>query len=120
MTVIISHYILRVQISVSSTLILVFVRTDRCMKELFNLCFSALKKHGAGPCSLLKRLVFPFNKDSADLLSALLDFLRQIANTEAMVSIWLFSSCMFLMEAHVNYNCTCSQSNCKITVKGCN
>uniref|UniRef100_A0A671UHK6 Vir like m6A methyltransferase associated n=1 Tax=Sparus aurata TaxID=8175 RepID=A0A671UHK6_SPAAU len=58
----------------------------------------ALKKHGAGPCSLLKRLVFPFNKDSADLLSALLDFLRQIANTEAMVSIWLFSSCMFLME----------------------
>ncbi|XP_030249925.1 protein virilizer homolog isoform X2 [Sparus aurata] len=44
----------------------------------------ALKKHGAGPCSLLKRLVFPFNKDSADLLSALLDFLRQIANTEAM------------------------------------
>uniref|UniRef100_A0A671UMM0 Vir like m6A methyltransferase associated n=1 Tax=Sparus aurata TaxID=8175 RepID=A0A671UMM0_SPAAU len=69
----------------------------------------ALKKHGAGPCSLLKRLVFPFNKDSADLLSALLDFLRQIANTEAMVSIWLFSSCMFLMEAHVNYNCTCSQ-----------
>ncbi|XP_073341270.1 protein virilizer homolog isoform X2 [Pagrus major] len=44
----------------------------------------ALKKHGAGLCSLLKRLVFPFNKDSADLLSALLDFLRQIANTETM------------------------------------
>ncbi|TKS82029.1 Protein virilizer -like protein [Collichthys lucidus] len=44
----------------------------------------ALKKHGAGLCSLLKRLVFPFNKDSADLLSALLDFLRQIVNTETM------------------------------------
>ncbi|KAM8735469.1 protein virilizer homolog isoform 2-T2 [Acanthopagrus schlegelii] len=44
----------------------------------------ALKKHGAGLCTLLKRLVFPFNKDSADLLSALLDFLRQIANTETM------------------------------------
>nr|XP_046254709.1 protein virilizer homolog isoform X2 [Scatophagus argus] len=44
----------------------------------------ALKKHGAGLCSLLKRLVSPFNKDSADLLSALLDFLRQIVNTESM------------------------------------
>ncbi|XP_068180456.1 protein virilizer homolog isoform X2 [Antennarius striatus] len=41
-----------------------------------------LKKHGAGLCLLLKRLAFPFNKDSADLLSALLDFLRQIVNTE--------------------------------------
>uniref|UniRef100_A0A7N9AL89 Vir like m6A methyltransferase associated n=1 Tax=Mastacembelus armatus TaxID=205130 RepID=A0A7N9AL89_9TELE len=44
----------------------------------------ALKKHGGSLCSLLKRLVFPFNKDSADLLSALLDFLRQILNTETM------------------------------------
>uniref|UniRef100_A0A8D3DQC3 Vir like m6A methyltransferase associated n=1 Tax=Scophthalmus maximus TaxID=52904 RepID=A0A8D3DQC3_SCOMX len=46
----------------------------------------ALKKHGAGLCSLLKRLVLSFNKDSADLLSALLDFLRQILNTETMVT----------------------------------
>ncbi|XP_035019674.1 protein virilizer homolog isoform X1 [Hippoglossus stenolepis] len=44
----------------------------------------ALKKHGAALCSLLKRLVCAFNKDSADLLSALLDFLRQILNTDAM------------------------------------
>lgn len=44
----------------------------------------ALKKHGASLCSLLKRLVCPFNKDSADLLSALLDFLRQILNTETV------------------------------------
>ncbi|XP_041649804.1 protein virilizer homolog isoform X2 [Cheilinus undulatus] len=44
----------------------------------------ALKKHGAGVYSLLKRLVFNFNKDSADLLSALLDFLRQIVNTDTM------------------------------------
>uniref|UniRef100_A0A3P8UKN1 Vir like m6A methyltransferase associated n=1 Tax=Cynoglossus semilaevis TaxID=244447 RepID=A0A3P8UKN1_CYNSE len=44
----------------------------------------ALKKHGAGLCSLLKRLVFSFNKDSTDLLSALLDFLRQILNTDPM------------------------------------
>ncbi|XP_061918857.1 protein virilizer homolog isoform X2 [Entelurus aequoreus] len=42
----------------------------------------ALKKHSAGLFSLLKRLVFPFNKDCADLLSALIDFLRQIVNTD--------------------------------------
>ena len=51
-----------------------------------HLSFSALKKHDAALCSLLKRLVCAFNKDSADLLSALLDFLRQILNTDAMVS----------------------------------
>lgn len=50
-----------------------------------SVCFRALKKHGAGVYSLLKRLVFSFNKDCADLLSALLDFLRQILNTETMV-----------------------------------
>uniref|UniRef100_A0A7N6AZV3 Virilizer N-terminal domain-containing protein n=1 Tax=Anabas testudineus TaxID=64144 RepID=A0A7N6AZV3_ANATE len=44
----------------------------------------ALKKHSGSLYSLLKRLVFSFNKDSADLLSALLDFLRQILNTETM------------------------------------
>lgn len=49
--------------------------------------FRALKKHGAGLYLVLKRLVVSFNKDSADLLSALLDFFRQIVNTESMVSI---------------------------------
>ncbi|KAM7420752.1 hypothetical protein PAMA_015125 [Pampus argenteus] len=44
----------------------------------------ALKKHSAELYSLLKRLVFSFTKDSADLLSALLDFLRQILSTESM------------------------------------
>ncbi|XP_029958264.1 protein virilizer homolog isoform X3 [Salarias fasciatus] len=44
----------------------------------------ALKKHSAGLCALLKRLVFSFNKDSAVLISALLDFLRQILTTETM------------------------------------
>ncbi|XP_077577132.1 protein virilizer homolog [Stigmatopora nigra] len=42
----------------------------------------ALKKNNASLFSLLKRLSIPFNKDSADLLSPLLDFLRQIMNTE--------------------------------------
>uniref|UniRef100_A0A8D3D576 Vir like m6A methyltransferase associated n=1 Tax=Scophthalmus maximus TaxID=52904 RepID=A0A8D3D576_SCOMX len=58
----------------------------------------ALKKHGAGLCSLLKRLVLSFNKDSADLLSALLDFLRQILNTETMVTTWFHGWFMFDVE----------------------
>lgn len=44
----------------------------------------ALKKHGAGLFSMLKRLISSFSKDSADLLSALLDFLRQIFSSEPM------------------------------------
>lgn len=48
--------------------------------------FRALKKHGAGLYSVLKRLVCSFNKDSADLLSTLLDFFRQIVSTESVVS----------------------------------
>lgn len=47
--------------------------------------FRALKKHSASVCALLKRQVFSFRKDSAELLSALLDFLRQILNTDPMV-----------------------------------
>lgn len=80
-----------------------------------NLCFSAMKKHGAGLCSLLKRLVFAFNKDSADLLSALLDFLRQILNTETMVSTWFYGWFMFHMEVYI---CICySVSSVKATVE---
>ncbi|KAF7227300.1 protein virilizer homolog [Nothobranchius furzeri] len=44
----------------------------------------ALRKHGSELGSLLKRLVVSFNKDSTDLLSALLDFLRQMINTDAV------------------------------------
>uniref|UniRef100_A0A3Q2QRL4 Vir like m6A methyltransferase associated n=1 Tax=Fundulus heteroclitus TaxID=8078 RepID=A0A3Q2QRL4_FUNHE len=46
---------------------------------------ATLRKHGSEAFSLLKRLVVSFSKDSTDLLSALLDFLRQILNTEATV-----------------------------------
>lgn len=49
-------------------------------------CFRTLKKHATGLFSLLKRLVASFSKDSADLLSALLDFLRQIFSSEPMVT----------------------------------
>ncbi|XP_038146939.1 protein virilizer homolog isoform X2 [Cyprinodon tularosa] len=42
-----------------------------------------LRKHGSEIFSLLKRLVVSFNKDSTDLISALLDFLRQILNTDS-------------------------------------
>ncbi|CAJ1062198.1 protein virilizer homolog isoform X1 [Xyrichtys novacula] len=71
----------------SAPLLLTCIRTLTFLTEhdygLYHLKV-ALKKHGAGLCSLLKRLVFAFNKDSADLLSALLDFLRQIFSTDTM------------------------------------
>lgn len=86
---------------------------------IFNLCFRALKKHGTGVCSLLKRLVFPFNKDSADPLSALLDFLRQIVSTEAMVSKCFYSRLIHGIYCHLNSvykDCTWYWSNCKIII----
>uniref|UniRef100_A0A673B5K4 Virilizer N-terminal domain-containing protein n=1 Tax=Sphaeramia orbicularis TaxID=375764 RepID=A0A673B5K4_9TELE len=71
----------------SAPLLLTCIRTLTFLTEhdygLYHLKVS-LKKHGASLCSLLKRLVFPFKKDTADLLSTLLDFLRQILNTESM------------------------------------
>ncbi|XP_030226037.1 protein virilizer homolog isoform X4 [Gadus morhua] len=45
----------------------------------------ALKKHGSALFSLFKRLASAFNKDSAELLAALLDFLRQVLSAESMV-----------------------------------
>lgn len=79
------------------------------------LCFSGLKKHGGGLYTLLKRLVFAFNKDSADLLSALLDFLRQIVNTETMVSTWFYS--YFTFHTEVNAVCTESVHAVKVIVE---
>ncbi|XP_061676769.1 protein virilizer homolog isoform X2 [Syngnathoides biaculeatus] len=69
----------------SAPLLLTCIRTLTFLTEhdygLYHLKV-ALKKHSPGLFSLLKRLALPFNKDSADLLSALLDFLRQIVSTE--------------------------------------
>ncbi|XP_057691450.1 protein virilizer homolog isoform X2 [Corythoichthys intestinalis] len=69
----------------SAPLLLTCIRTLTFLTEhdygLYHLKV-ALKKHSASLFSLLKRLSFPFNKDSADLLSPLLDFLRQIMNAE--------------------------------------
>ncbi|XP_072548060.1 protein virilizer homolog isoform X2 [Salminus brasiliensis] len=45
---------------------------------------SSLKKHSTAVSSLLRKESASFNKESAELLSALLDFLRQILNNESM------------------------------------
>lgn len=56
---------------------------------------SALKKHSASVCTLVKRVILAFNKESAELVSALLDFLRQILNSDSLVRpppcSWLWS-----------------------------
>ncbi|XP_039535377.1 protein virilizer homolog isoform X3 [Pimephales promelas] len=45
---------------------------------------SSLKKHSLAVSSLIRRETTSFNKELAELLSALFDFLRQILNIEAM------------------------------------
>ncbi|XP_057196134.1 protein virilizer homolog [Triplophysa rosa] len=45
---------------------------------------SSLKKHSSAVSSLIRREIASFNKESAELLSALFDFLRQIVSSEAM------------------------------------
>ncbi|KAB5533039.1 hypothetical protein PHYPO_G00127040 [Pangasianodon hypophthalmus] len=45
---------------------------------------SSLKKHNSAVSSLLRREIASFNKESAELLSALLDFLRQILNNDSV------------------------------------
>ncbi|KAM9436699.1 protein virilizer homolog isoform 2-T2 [Clarias gariepinus] len=44
---------------------------------------SSLKKHSSAVSSLLRREIASFNKESAELLSAMLDFLRQIINNDS-------------------------------------
>uniref|UniRef100_A0A8C8JMJ3 Virilizer N-terminal domain-containing protein n=1 Tax=Oncorhynchus tshawytscha TaxID=74940 RepID=A0A8C8JMJ3_ONCTS len=74
----------------SAALLLTCLRTLMFLTEhdygLYHLK-GALKKHSASVCALLKRQVFSFRKDSAELLSALLDFLRQILNTDPLYYI---------------------------------
>ncbi|KAG7470064.1 hypothetical protein MATL_G00135290 [Megalops atlanticus] len=71
----------------SAALVLTCIRTMMFLTEheygFFHLK-SALKKHGTAVCALLKRVIFAFNKESAELVSALLDFLRQILNTDSL------------------------------------
>ncbi|KAL0985360.1 hypothetical protein UPYG_G00155920 [Umbra pygmaea] len=71
----------------SATLLLTCLRTLMFLTEhdygLYHLK-GALKKHSSSVCALLKRLMFPFTKDSAEVLSAVLDFLRQILNTDPL------------------------------------
>ncbi|GAA6098864.1 protein virilizer homolog isoform X1 [Tachysurus ichikawai] len=45
---------------------------------------SSLKKHNSAMSSLLRREITSFNKETAELLSALLDFLRQILNNDSV------------------------------------
>uniref|UniRef100_A0A8C9T419 Vir like m6A methyltransferase associated n=1 Tax=Scleropages formosus TaxID=113540 RepID=A0A8C9T419_SCLFO len=71
----------------SYTLVLTCIRTMTFLAEhdygLFHLK-SSLKKHGPAVSALLRRVIFAFNKESAEMASALLDFLRQILNTDSL------------------------------------
>ncbi|RXM27031.1 Protein virilizer-like [Acipenser ruthenus] len=72
---------------ISYTLVLTCIRTMMFLTEhhygLFYLR-SFLKKHDTALFCLLKRVVLSFNKESAELVLALLEFLRQIFNTHSL------------------------------------
>nr|XP_015213306.1 PREDICTED: protein virilizer homolog [Lepisosteus oculatus] len=71
----------------SYTVVLTCIRTMMFLTEhdygFFHLK-NALKKHSTALCGLIKRVIFAFNKESAELVSVLLDFLRQILNTDSL------------------------------------
>lgn len=64
-----------------------------CLSIFF--VYSSLRKNSNALHSLLKRVVSTFSKDTGELASSFLEFMRQILNSDTMVSIyiciWYFS-----------------------------
>lgn len=64
-----------------------------CLSIFF--IYSSLRKNSNALHSLLKRVVSTFSKDTGELASSFLEFMRQILNSDTMVSvyicIWYFS-----------------------------
>ena len=65
----------------------IFITVLNMSAVAFN--FSSLRKNSSALHSLLKRVVSTFSKDTGELASASLDFMRQILNADAMVSVHL-------------------------------
>lgn len=60
------------------------------------LYFSSLRKNSSALHSLLKRVVSTFSKDTGELASSFLEFMRQILSSDAMVRlrlVFLFAVC---------------------------
>lgn len=49
--------------------------------------YSSLRKNSNALHSLLKRVVSTFSKDTGELASSFLEFMRQILNSDTMVSV---------------------------------
>lgn len=59
----------------------------RLFFSFFLIC-SSLRKNSNALHSLLKRVVSTFSKDTGELASSFLEFMRQILNSDTMVSIY--------------------------------
>lgn len=58
--------------------------------------YSSLRKNSNALHSLLKRVVSTFSKDTGELASSFLEFMRQILNSDTMVSVHI-CICMYLL-----------------------
>jgi len=47
---------------------------------------SSLRKHSSALYTVLKRVITSFSKDTGELASSFLDFMRQILNSDTLVS----------------------------------
>lgn len=53
---------------------------------------SALRKHSSALYTVLKRVITSFSKDTGELASSFLDFMRQILNSDTLVSEYLLNT----------------------------
>lgn len=59
-----------------------------CLSIFF--IYSSLRKNSNALHSLLKRVVSTFSKDTGELASSFLEFMRQILNSDTMVSVYIY------------------------------
>lgn len=53
---------------------------------------SSLRKHSSALYTVLKRVITSFSKDTGELASSFLDFMRQILNSDTLVSEYVLNT----------------------------
>lgn len=64
------------------------------IKYFLSFCFktSSLRKHSNALYTVLKRVITSFSKDTGELASSFLDFMRQILNSDTLVSKYVLKA----------------------------
>lgn len=64
---------------------------------------SSLRKHSNALYTVLKRVITSFSKDTGELASSFLDFMRQILNSDTLVSEYVLNT-----KTQLHFSETCS------------